>query len=359
MAPALVYNPVDTNFSCDPIEATHNRKEQKNSQHEIEVVLPDLFVSFLSRKPQLNPYYENIREESEAWVSKNCQLSPKESRRISKANFSYFIAIMAREAGPDEYRTICDWGNWVFPFDDMFDEGSLKDDPERAGQEMQNLLAAMETTDSEKALPQSSPLVEAHNSIWFRIAKLPRVGIPAEKYLRHVARLPSPGARERFVRAMRDYSNAALDQVQNQAQRTVLDPKSLLETRRQSIGVTPLFAMIEYFYDLDLPDEVFEHPSMIEMEKVATDFVLIHNDMLSYSKEQREGFDHNLVALYRSAGMGPQEAFDQMEELLKARLRGWHLALADLPQWGEAIDMQVQKYIGAVQDVVLANLNWR
>ena len=57
--------------------------------------------------------------------------------------------------------------------------------------------------------------------------------------------------------------------------------------------------------------------------------------------------------------MGPQEAFDQMGELLKARLRGWHLALADLPQWGEAIDMQVQKYIGAVQDVVLANLNWR
>ncbi|MCJ1263853.1 hypothetical protein MMC22_003723 [Lobaria immixta] len=200
----------------------------------------------------------------------------------------------------------------------------------------------METTDSEKTLPQCSPLVEAHNSIWFRIAKK-----------------ASKGARERFVRAMRDYCNGALDQVQTQVQRVVLDPKNFLETRRQSVGVTPLFAMIEYFYDLDLPNEVFEHPSMIEMEKVATDFVLIHNDMLSYSKEQREGCDHNLVALYRSAGMGPQEAFDQMGELLKVRLRGWYLALADLPQWGEAIDTQVQKYIEAVQDVVLANLNWR
>ena len=44
---------------------------------------------------------------------------------------------------------------------------------------------------------------------------------------------------------MRDYCNGTLDQVQAEAQRTVLDPKSLLETRRQSIGVTPLFAMIE------------------------------------------------------------------------------------------------------------------
>lgn len=54
----------------------------------------------------------------------------------------------------------------------MFDEGSLKDDPEKAGQEMQKLLAAMATIDPEKELSQSSPLVEVHNSVWFRIAKV-------------------------------------------------------------------------------------------------------------------------------------------------------------------------------------------
>lgn len=48
----------------------HNRNEQKNCQHEIPVMLPDLFVSFLSRKPQLNPHYEKVRAESEAWISK-------------------------------------------------------------------------------------------------------------------------------------------------------------------------------------------------------------------------------------------------------------------------------------------------
>lgn len=54
----------------------------------------------------------------------------------------------------------------------MFDDGLLKDDPEKAGLEMQKLLAALTMTDSEKELPQSSPLVEVHNSVWFRIAKV-------------------------------------------------------------------------------------------------------------------------------------------------------------------------------------------
>lgn len=51
--------------------------------------------------------------------------------------------------------------------------------------------------------------------------------------------------------------------------------------------------------------------------------------------------------------MGPQEAFDQMEVLLRARLPGWYLALAELPQWDGAMDVQVQKYVGAAQDLVL------
>lgn len=54
----------------------------------------------------------------------------------------------------------------------MLDEGSFKEDPEKAYPEMQNLLAAMQKTDPENERLQSSPLVEVHNSVWFRIAKV-------------------------------------------------------------------------------------------------------------------------------------------------------------------------------------------
>lgn len=69
MAVALVCDPVDKESSHVQIEATHNWDGQKDGQREIPVILPDLFVSFLSRKPQLNPHYEIVRAESEAWIS--------------------------------------------------------------------------------------------------------------------------------------------------------------------------------------------------------------------------------------------------------------------------------------------------
>ena len=32
-----------------------------------------------------------------------------------RADFPYLAAVLATEAGPDEFRTICDWSNWVGP----------------------------------------------------------------------------------------------------------------------------------------------------------------------------------------------------------------------------------------------------
>ena len=57
--------------------------------------------------------------------------------------------------------------------------------------------------------------------------------------------------------------------------------------------------------------------------------------------------------------MPPQEAYDRINVLLKERYREWYLAQANLPQWGEVIDRQVQKYIRAMQDVITANMYWR
>ena len=73
-----------------------------------------------------------------------------------------------------------------------------------------------------------------------------------------------------------------------------------------------------------------------------------------------EGVNHNIIAIYRlGSGLSAQGAFDKVGESLKARYRDWYLAQAALPQWGEHIDSQVQRYIMGVQDVVLANLHWR
>ena len=83
------------------------------------------------------------------------------------------------------------------------------------------------------------------------------------------------------------------------------------------------------------------------------------NDVLSFHKEQSLDFNHNIIHLFRQAGLSQQEAYDQVSQLLNKRYRAWYLSHSDLPLWGEAVDVQVQKYVKGCQDVILGNLNWR
>ena len=47
----------------------NGRTNQSPRQPELErVIIPDLFVSFISQKPKPNPYYEVMKKESEAWM---------------------------------------------------------------------------------------------------------------------------------------------------------------------------------------------------------------------------------------------------------------------------------------------------
>lgn len=36
----------------------------------VQVTLPEMFLFFLAQNPRVNPYYENIRRESEEWLLK-------------------------------------------------------------------------------------------------------------------------------------------------------------------------------------------------------------------------------------------------------------------------------------------------
>lgn len=38
--------------------------------------------------------------------------------------------------------------------------------------------------------------------------------------------------------------------------------------------------------DLDLPDAVVNHPLVAEVEVLSSDLVIIHNDIVSYAKEE-------------------------------------------------------------------------
>ncbi|GIJ99409.1 terpene cyclase [Aspergillus viridinutans] len=317
--------------------------EKRTTTHDthIPVHLPQLFVLFLSENPVVNPHYEEVRKESEAWLANECSFDERSRRILHKTDFSYFCSVAAPDAGPEELRTVCDWGNWVFPFDDMFDNGGLKDDPVGAQQLIDSLLAGMRDDGTQLPVEAESPLVRVHNTVWQRVAQASPAGV-----------------RRRFAASMRHYCKGSIEQVRTCSMGRYPSLDEMLALRKQSAGVAPLFALVEYAHKLDIPDHVFECRSIKEIERIGVDLVLLQNDILSYCKEEKEGVTHNVVAICRHSGMPAQMAFNHIGNMLVARYRDWYLALAELPSWGEHVDAQVQQYIRGVQNVVMANLNW-
>lgn len=108
-----------------------------------------------------------------------CELSSSQAEVIRKCDFAYFAAIMAPFAKEHEFRTICDWGNWVFPYDDLFDNGMMRNDPNQATVTMNMLMASFDQEFERKLEPALNlhpgvesidKLVGFHARIWHSIA---------------------------------------------------------------------------------------------------------------------------------------------------------------------------------------------
>jgi hypothetical protein len=90
----------------------------------------------------------------------------------------------------------------------------------------------------------------------------------------------------RFRKAIADYCTNVHLQVQNCYETKIRRPEELIELRRDTIGVRPLFVFVEYAHELDLPDEVMDLPLVKEIETLGVDWGLIQNDLISYRQEE-------------------------------------------------------------------------
>ncbi|KAJ4267010.1 hypothetical protein NW762_003108 [Fusarium torreyae] len=321
------------------------------------VTLPDLFKGFVVQAPRMNPHYEKVRPISEEWLAEICSFSPQMKKRVEFCDFAIFISIAAPDASFEKLKTMCDWGNWVFPFDDMFDEGALKSDQKRSQIVVDSLMADM--LDKPYSKPKSA-VVKAHDDIF-----------------RRVSQGSTHGARRRFALSMKHYTDGVVHHVEHFSSNRIPSIQEMLETRRLSSGVTPLYHLIEYAHDIELPDEVFEDAVIQTLERLGADFVLLSNDILSYRKEevsqtayihiagpaadarQSDDCPFSMVAACRMTGQSPQQAFDTVGDILEQRYQEWQTAIGQLPSWGPEIDGNIAQYIEGIQNVVQANVTWR
>lgn len=157
---------------------------------------------------------------------------------------------------------------------------------------------------------------------------------------------------------MSDYCSGALDQVFKVDQKHFTTPDEMLAMRRRSVCVASLFALVEFGHRWDISEDAIEHPAVKEIEAIGIDLTFMHNDLLSYPKEESEGVSHNLVAMYRASGMTAQDAINHIGQLIEARHRQMDFMVSQLPSWTPLIDKEIRKYVQGIKNVVKANLYW-
>ncbi|TFB01049.1 Presilphiperfolan-8-beta-ol synthase [Trichoderma ghanense] len=341
-------------------------QSSKKADKPRHVVIPDLFSSIMAVEPTINPHYKDGKAEADAWFKSLLQLKGKAEATFNKTDFGFAAAVWAPSAEKDRFRTAVDWANWVFYFDDQFDEGHLANDPAAAQAEIDSILAIL---NNESSYTQADkPLIYAFQSIWDRIKMV--CGLqPIRVYFanRRTAgchtRSPnwSIEVQERWKNAHKKY----VDGLIYQSQRTKLGYAAAptvdeyMRYRRETIGVILAIRLVEYAENIKLSQAQLNHPAMQLCTRTIVDLVILSNDILSYKKEvELNDAGNNLVTILKAQHLSDQEAMDEIGRMLDACYEAWYSALDGLPVWGAEIDREVRRYLDACRNVGLGNLHW-
>lgn len=166
---------------------------------------------------------------------------------------------------------------------------------------------------------------------------------------------------------MHAYCAGALVHVDDHFARRTPSLEDMALIRRQSAGVSPLYHLVEYTHEIRVPDAVFEHPAIRELEDLGMDMVsmcVARPDVSRPAADDRcadptisfrtarkgqvsgppvfrlltaleaEGVPHNMVAVCERNGMSTQQAIDTVGRFLKGRYGRWDTAVAQVPSWG-------------------------
>ncbi|KAK1511534.1 hypothetical protein CABS01_07492 [Colletotrichum abscissum] len=307
------------------------------------VRIPDFFSSIMSVKPVINVNYDKVKREADSWIATILSLSEAQARRNVQANFAFMNAMWVPYADEEAFRTMIDWNNWVFAFDDQFDEGHLKDDPIKAVEELHATFAVLEDNQAPVQL-HDNPIRYIFQTVWDRFKK----------------QRSTKELQERYKASIRYYFSGLLSQVGVQSSKSAmaLTVEEYMGFRRGTIGCQPSYVLVEFCHGINVPSNVIDHESLQECRRISADLVILVNDILSYRKDLEQGVQHNLIALLKSQGHSTQEAIDEIGDMIDECYRDWYLALSKMPICGEKVDQEVIRYLDGCRDVALGNLHW-
>ncbi|KAH9928495.1 terpenoid synthase [Epithele typhae] len=296
-----------------------------------QFALPDL-VGHCTFPLTYHPAGDATAAASVAWLASSSPEiagSPRALRALHGLRAGELTAMCYPTCAPERLRVVSDFMYFLFRLDDISD-GMV-----RAG--TQALADAV------------------MNALWF-----PDRFLPTEReFWVRCTRDAKPGPQARFKEHLELFFEAVHQQARDRDAGSIPDLESYINVRRDTSGCRPVFDLIEYAADIDLPECVVAHPTIRALSDGANDLVTCAQDIFSYNKEQARGDTHNMIViLMKLRGCDLQTAVDSVGDLCRQTIDAFVANQRALPSFGPKIDRDVALYVRGLQDWIVGSLHW-
>ncbi|KAG0706961.1 isoprenoid synthase domain-containing protein [Suillus ampliporus] len=297
-------------------------------------ILPDL-ISHCDFKLRMNRHHKQATAESKRWLFRGDNLDQKSRKAIHGLKAGQLTSMCYPDAGFPQLRVCCDFMNYLFHLD------NLSDDMDKTGTKV---VADVVLNSLHHPYDYYSPT---------------RLNRMTKDFYRRMLPTASRGTCRRFIETMDFFFQAVHLQAIDRAKRVVPDLESYISQRRDTSGCKPCWALIEYANNLNIPDEVMEHPVIQSLGEAANDLVTWSNDIFSYNVEQSKGDTHNMLSVVmHEQCIDLQSAVDFVGELCKQSIDRFKEDRGLIPSWGPKIDKDVAVYVSGLADWIVGSLHW-
>ncbi|KAG1857995.1 isoprenoid synthase domain-containing protein [Suillus tomentosus] len=286
------------------------------------IYLPDTMANWPWPRT-INPHFEDVKAEVDASIRGFKALSPESRAAFTKCD-------------PEYLRISCDLINAFLFLDEYTD--------------IENGVVTKEIVDI---------VIDAlHNPHKIRPEGECILGEILRQFWVRAIQSASPSSQrhflETFTASLHGFVAEALDR--EQGHRRSID--DYMKLRRYTVCLKP--CLFIYEMGMDLPDEVFHHPVIMDLAECITDLVLIDNDMISYNKEQAAGNeDHNMISIIMlEVGLDISGAMAWAAHYHAEVQKRFIDGLTKVPSWGPSVDILVKEYLDGIAMWPRANHSW-
>ncbi|KAG5727529.1 Germacradienol/germacrene D synthase [Termitomyces sp. T112] len=299
-----------------------------------KIILPDL-VAHCDFTLRYNRHRKQITRETKRWLFKGGNLNGKKRDAFHGLKAGLLTAMTYPDAAYPQLRVCNDFLTYLFHLD------NLSDDMDNRG--------TRSTADV--------VLNSLHHPHTYYGPE--RVGKMTRDYYKRMIVTASPGAQQRFIETFDFFFQSVTQQAIDRANGVIPDLESYIALRRDTSGCKPCWALIEYANNLNIPDEVMEHPIIVSLGEAANDLVTWSNDIFSYNVEQSKGDTHNMIpVVMNEEGLDLQSAIDFVGNMCRQSIDRFVEDRANLPSWGPEIDKDVAVYVNGLADWIVGSLHW-